>query len=81
MRSVPGICSGAAATLIAFMPELGSLSRRQIASLASVAPFNVDSGSHIGKRRVQGGRAIVRRALYMACVPALRFNPAIRTIL
>jgi len=78
LRSVPGIGPGAAATLIAFMPELGSLSRRQIASLAGVAPFNVDSGSHIGRRRVQGGRAIVRRALYMACVPALRFNPAIR---
>ena len=78
LRSVPGIGPGAAATLIAFMPELGSLSRRQIASLAGVAPFNVDSGNHTGKRRVQGGRAIVRRSLYMACVPALRFNPAIR---
>jgi transposase len=78
LRSVPGIGPGAAATLIAFMPELGSLSRRQIASLAGVAPFNVDSGNHTGRRRVQGGRAIVRRSLYMACVPALRFNPAIR---
>jgi transposase len=78
LRSVPGIGPGAAATLIAFMPELGSLSRRQIAALAGVAPFNVDSGNHTGRRRVQGGRAIVRRSLYMACVPALRFNPAIR---
>ncbi len=78
LRSVPGIGPGAAATLIAFMPELGSLSRREIAALAGVAPFNSDSANHIGRRRIHGGRAIVRRALYMACVPALRFNPVIR---
>ncbi|MFL9951746.1 IS110 family transposase, partial [Paraburkholderia agricolaris] len=78
LRSVPGIGPGAAATLIAFMPQLGSLNRREIAALTGVAPFNSDSGRHIGKRRIQGGRAVVRRALYMACVPALRFNPTIR---
>lgn len=78
LRSVPGIGPGAAATLIAFMPQLGSLNRRQIAALTGVAPFNSDSGKHTGKRRIQGGRAIVRRALYMACIPALRFNPVIR---
>jgi transposase len=78
LRSVPGIGPGAAATLIAFMPELGTLTRRQIASLAGLAPFNVDSGAFRGKRRIQGGRAFVRRALYMACVPALRFNPVVR---
>ncbi|WP_211629142.1 transposase, partial [Paraburkholderia nemoris] len=78
LRSVPGIGPGAAATLIAFMPQLGSLNRREIAALTGVAPFNCDSGKHQGKRRVQGGRAIVRRALYMACIPALRFNPVIR---
>lgn len=78
LRSVPGIGPGAAATLIAFMPQLGSLNRRQIAALTGVAPFNSDSGRHVGKRRIQGGRAVVRRALYMACVPALRFNPTIR---
>ncbi|WP_197732942.1 IS110 family transposase [Paraburkholderia pallida] len=78
LRSVPGIGPGAAATLIAFMPQLGSLNRREIAALTGVAPFNSDSGKHIGKRRIQGGRAVVRRALYMACVPALRFNPTIR---
>lgn len=78
LRSVPGIGPGAAATLIAFMPQLGSLNRREIAALTGVAPFNSDSGKHTGKRRIQGGRAIVRRALYMACIPALRFNPVIR---
>ena len=78
LRSVPGIGPGAAATLIAFMPQLGSLNRREIAALTGVAPFNSDSGKHTGKRRIQGGRAIVRRALYMACIPALRFNPTIR---
>lgn len=79
LRSVPGIGPTAAATLIGFMPELGSLSRREIAALAGVAPFNADSGNHTGKRHIQGGRAVVRRALYMACVPALRFNPVVRT--
>lgn len=78
LRSVPGIGPGAAATLIAFMPQLGSLNRREIAALTGVAPFNSDSGKHIGRRRIQGGRAVVRRALYMACVPALRFNATIR---
>lgn len=78
LRSVPGIGPTAASTLIGFLPELGSLTRREIAALAGVAPFNVDSGNHVGKRRIQGGRAIVRRALYMACVPALRFNPVVR---
>jgi transposase len=78
LRSVPGIGPGAAATLIAFLPQLGSLNRREIAALTGVAPFNSDSGRHVGKRRIQGGRAVVRRALYMACVPALRFNPTIR---
>jgi transposase len=78
LRSVPGIGPGAAATLIAFLPQLGSLNRREIAALTGVAPFNSDSGRHIGKRRIHGWRAVVRRALYMACVPALRFNPTIR---
>jgi transposase len=76
LRSVPGIGPGTASTLIAFMPELGSLTRRQIASLAGLAPFNVDSGKYQGQRHVQGGRAVVRRALYMACVAAQRANPA-----
>jgi transposase len=78
LRSVPGIGPGTASTLIAFMPELGSLTRRQIASLAGLAPFNVDSGKYQGQRHVQGGRAVVRRALYMACVAAQRANPALK---
>jgi len=78
LNSVPGIGPNATSTLIGFLPELGSLTRREIAALAGVAPFNVDSGNHAGKRHIQGGRAIVRRALYMACVPAIRFNPVVR---
>jgi transposase len=72
LRSAPGIGKGAAATLIAFLPELGTLNNREIASLAGLAPFNDDSAQHSGQRHVKGGRAPVRRALYMSCVAAQR---------
>lgn len=78
LRSAPGIGRGTAATLIAFLPELGSLSARQIASLVGLAPFNADSGRQSGQRHIKGGRQIVRRALYMACVAAQRANPDIK---
>lgn len=78
LRSVPGIGKGAAAVLIAFLPELGTLNAREIASLAGLAPFNSDSGAHCGQRHVSGGRPIVRRALYMACVAAQRSNAHIK---
>jgi transposase len=78
LRSVPGIGRGTAATLIAFLPELGTLSGRQIASLVGLAPFNVDSGAYQGQRHIKGGRHIVRRALYMACVAAQKANPQIK---
>jgi transposase len=78
LTSVPGVGAVTTSNLIAFMPELGSLDRREIASLAGVAPFNVDSGNMRGKRRVQGGRAVVRKALYMACITAMRRNWAIK---
>jgi transposase len=65
-----------AQTLIAWLPELGSLSRRAIASLAGVAPFD-DSGKHAGERHVKGGRAVVREVLYMAALAARRCNPVI----
>ncbi|WP_456152331.1 IS110 family transposase [Paraburkholderia nodosa] len=78
LRSAPGIGRATAATLIAFLPELGTLSGRQIASLVGLAPFNVDSGSYQGQRHIKGGRHIVRRALYMACVAAQRANPQIK---
>lgn len=78
LRSTPGIGKGTAATLIAFLPELGRLSGREIASLVGLAPFNADSGTHTGQRHIRGGRHIVRRALYMACVAAQRANPDIK---
>jgi transposase len=78
LRSMPGIGRGAASVLIAFLPELGTLDRRQIASLVGLAPFNVDSGKQKGQRHIMGGRCTVRRALYMACVAAQRANPDIR---
>ncbi|SAL62257.1 transposase [Caballeronia turbans] len=78
LRSTPGIGKTTAAALIAFLPELGSLNARQIASLVGLAPFNSDSGAHRGERHIKGGRHIVRRALYMACVAAQRANPNIK---
>ena len=79
LKAVPGVGRVASATLIAKLPELGKLDRRKIAALVGVAPFNRDSGSFRGKRHIQGGRADVRSALYMATVTAVRCNPTIRT--
>jgi transposase len=72
LRSVPGIGPVAAATLLALMPELGSLSPKAVAALAGLAPFNADSGQFRGMRRISGGRGRVRRALYMAALAAAR---------
>jgi transposase len=77
LTSVPGIGNTTARTLIADLPELGTLDRKQIAALVGVAPFNRDSGKRRGKRAIWGGRAGVRAALYMAALAATRFNPAI----
>jgi transposase len=79
LRSVPGVGSVTAQTLIAELPELGRLNRKQIAALVGVAPFNHDSGRWRGPRRVWGGRAQVRAVLYMAALSASRYNPVIRT--
>ena len=65
-------------TLLADLPELGSLNRKQIAALVGVAPLNRDSGTMRGKRTVWGGRARVRAVLYMATLTATRHNPVIR---
>jgi transposase len=78
LQSVPGVGAGTSATLVAELPELGRLNRQQIASLAGLAPFNHDSGQHRGKRRIRGGRAAVRTALYMAALAAKRCNPTLR---
>lgn len=64
--------------LIAEVPELGQLSRREISALIGVAPFNRDSGQMRGKRSIAGGRAQVRRGLYMATLAAIRFNEVIQ---
>lgn len=64
--------------MLAEVPELGYLDRKEIASLIGVAPFNQDSGKHRGKRRVSGGRPQVRAVLYMAALVGSRHNPALR---
>lgn len=78
LRSIPGIGPVAATTLLALVPELGSLSSKKIAALAGLAPFNVDSGQFRGKRKIKAGRKRVRDALYMAAVAAARCNPRLR---
>ena len=78
LRSVPGVGGQVSLTLLAYLPELGTLDRRQVAALVGVAPFNRDSGTLRGKRTVWGGRARVRAALYMGALVASRFNPVIR---
>jgi transposase len=79
MRSVPGVGPVFSSTLLANVPELGELNRRQIASLIGVAPLNRDSGQYSGTRMVWGGRANVRSVLYMATVAAMRWNPVIKS--
>jgi len=78
LRSVSGIGPTTAATLIAELPELGRLNRRQISALVGVAPMNRDSGQKRGPRTIQGGRAQVRHTLYMATLTAAHHNPVIR---
>jgi transposase len=80
LKSVPGVGRVTATTMLALLPELGSLSRRQIAALVGVAPFNRDSGTMRGRRTVWGGRATVRSALYMAALVGTRFNPALKAM-
>lgn len=78
LRSVPGIGNVVARTLIADLPELGRLGRKQIAALVGIAPLNRDSGRMHGKRTTWGGRAKVRSALYMAALVASRRNPVLK---
>ena len=79
LQSVPGIGPTTAITLLAELPELGELNRREIAALAGVAPFCRDSGTLRGTRTIWGGRAHARRALYMAALVASRHNQPIRS--
>lgn len=78
LQSVPGVGKNVARTLIAELPELGSLDRRKIAALVGVAPFNRDSGKWRGRRMVSGGRSGVRAALYMSALVASRYNKTIK---
>ena len=78
LRTVPGVGEQISLTLLANLPELGTLNRRQIAALVGVAPYNRDSGTLRGKRAVWGGRSRVRAVLYMGALVASRHNPAIR---
>lgn len=78
LASVPGIGAASVAVLLAELPELGKLDRRRIAALVGVAPLNRDSGQMRGQRCIWGGRADVRRTLYMATLTAVRYNPALK---
>jgi transposase len=77
LRNVPGVGPVLSAALVALLPELGTLSRRKVASLVGVAPFDNDSGNRRGERHIQGGRARLRRVLYMATLSATQHNPVI----
>ena len=78
LRTVPGVGEQVSLSLLAYLPELGTLDRRQIAALVGVAPYNRDSGTMRGRRTVWGGRARVRASLYMGALTATRCNPVIR---
>ena len=78
LRTVPGVGPQLSLTLLAHLPELGTLDRKQIAALIGVAPYNRDRGTLRGKRAVWGGRSRVRAVLYMGALVASRHNPAIR---
>lgn len=77
LTSVPGVGNTTAQAIIAEMPEIGTLDRRQIAALAGVAPFNRDSGTLRGRRMIAGGRSQLRSVLYMAALTASKHNPVI----
>ena len=78
LRSVPGIGDGVTYTLLGELPELGTLTHRQIAALTGLAPFNRDSGHMNGRRRIKGGRAPIRTVLYMAMLCAIQHNPVMK---
>jgi transposase len=78
LRSTPGIGPTVSLSLLAGVPELGTLNRQKVSKLVGVAPLNCDSGTLRGQRRIWGGRADVRNMLYMATLSAIRHNPVIR---
>jgi transposase len=80
LRAIPGVGPVLIVTLLADVPELGSVTHRKVSALVGVAPFNTDSGKRTGERHVWGGRAAVRAVLYMATCAAVRHNPIIRAL-
>lgn len=78
LRSAPGVGPTVSLSLLAGVPELGTLNRQKVSKLVGIAPLNCDSGTMRGKRRIWGGRADVRSVLYMATLSAIRHNPVIR---
>lgn len=78
LQSVPGVGPTLSRTLVAELPELGTLTRHQIAALVGVAPLNRDSGTFRGRRTTWGGRAVVRAVLYMSTLAAVRYNPVLK---
>ena len=80
LQTVPGVGPVVARTLLVDLPELGHLGRREVAALVGVAPFARDSGTFRGVRRIRGGRASVRTALYLAAMTGARFNPVLRDL-
>lgn len=80
LDSIPGVGKVTICTLLAQLPELGTLNRREISALVGVCPYSRDSGAYRGKRRIWGGRAAVRSALYMATLVAIRFNARLKQV-
>jgi len=78
LQGIPGIGRATTGVLLALLPELGQLNRKQIAALVGLAPYNHDSGAHRGERFIAGGRAAVRTALYMATLTAVRWHAPLR---
>lgn len=78
LQSIPGVGKVLSSTMLAELPELGSLNRREIAALAGVAPYNRDSGKMRGKRSIWGGRRMIRKVLYMSTLSSINYNPVIR---
>ena len=79
LTSIPGIGVLTALYILSYLPEITTANKAEIAALTGVAPINRDSGSYRGKRFIQGGRAPLRRALYMSAIPSIRFNPQMRS--
>ena len=79
LQSVPGVGTVTSHSILAELPELGKVNKKQVASLAGLAPFNCDSGKFRGKRKIWGGRAAIRATIYMATLSAIKYNEIIKT--